>query len=58
MSQIEVSKLAQFSVIGPPAGNVTVSKTVMHALLIPGESESGDGTPTRQGYVYAQKIAR
>lgn len=57
MSQIEVGKLTQFNVIGPPAGNISVAKLVMYALLVPGDDGSGEAT-TRQAHVYAQKITR
>ncbi len=56
MSQIEVGKLTQFNLIGPPSGNIAASKLTMHVLLIPGDG--GDDGSTRQAHVYAQKIAR
>lgn len=57
MSQIEVAKLAQFNVIGPPADNIAVSKLAMFVLLTPGDDGSVEPAQ-RQAHVYAQKIAR
>lgn len=57
MSQIEVAKLTQFNVLGPPTDNITVSKLTMFVLLIPGEGSSSD-SGGRQAHVYAQKIGR
>lgn len=56
MSQIEVTKLTQFNVIGPPAGNISVPKLVMYALLTPGDD--GSEPASRQAHVYSQKIVR
>ena len=56
MSQIEVTKLAQFNVIGAPADNIAVSKLAMFVLLVPGDG--GGETPSRQAHVYAQKLRR
>jgi hypothetical protein len=56
MSQIEVGKLTQFNVIGPPAGSISVTKLVMYALLVPGDG--GGEAPNRQAHVYSQKIRR
>jgi hypothetical protein len=55
MSQIEVTKLTQFNVIGPPADNIAVSKLTMFLLLTPGDG--GEASP-RQAHVYSQKIRR
>ncbi len=57
MSQIEVGKLTQFNIIGPPADNIAVSKLVMFALLVPGDDGSSEA-PARQAHVYSQKIRR
>jgi hypothetical protein len=56
MSQIEVTKVTQFNVVGPPADNISVSKVVMYLLLQPGDS--GSDIPQRQAHVYSQKIRR
>jgi hypothetical protein len=56
MSQIEVTKLTQFNVIGPPAGNISVPKLTMYVLLTPGDG--GGEAPARQAHVYSQKIRR
>jgi hypothetical protein len=57
MTQIQVGKLAQFNVIGPPAGNISVTKLAMFALLVPGDDGSVVAA-SRQAHVYAQKIVR
>ncbi len=54
MSQIEVTKLNQFAVIGADEDEATVAKLVMYALLTPGDP-TGE-TPDRQAHVYAQVI--
>ncbi len=56
MSQIEITKITQFNVIGPPADNIAVSKLTMFVLLQPGDG--GDDGATRQAHVYSQKIRR
>jgi hypothetical protein len=56
MSQIEVTKLTQYHVIGPPADNIAVPKVVMYLLLQPGDG--GTDVPQRQVHVYSQKIRR
>jgi hypothetical protein len=56
MSQIEVTKLTQFNVIGPPADHIAVPKLTMYVLLTPGDG--GGEAPARQAHVYSQKIRR
>ncbi len=56
MSQIEVSKITQFAVIGTESNEASVSKLVMFVLLSPGDP-TGE-TPARQTHVYSQKIRR
>lgn len=55
--QVEVTKLTEFVVFGPPADHIAVSKLVMFAVLVPGDDGS-DETPMRQVHVYSQKIRR
>jgi hypothetical protein len=54
--QVEVLKLTQEAAIGPGADKVAVSKLVMFAILVPGDS--GPDTTNRQGHVYSRQIRR
>lgn len=54
-NQIEATKLNQLVVIGPDENQSSVTKLVMHVLLIPGE---GVDTSNKQGHVYSQIIRR
>ncbi|MGX7895461.1 hypothetical protein [Tsuneonella sp. HG222] len=55
MSQVEVSKTVANALLAAPEGSVSVSKTVMYLLLVPGEDE---GPTTRQGHVYIRRFRR
>jgi hypothetical protein len=56
MSQIEVTKVVPYAMLGVTAGNISASKVVAYARLRPGDSGVDDSN--RQGHVYAQKIRR
>lgn len=56
MSQIETTKLVQYVALGAPEDNISVSKLVMYAVLVPGEGGTDD-TP-RQGHVHTQILRR
>lgn len=54
--RIEVSKLTEHVVLGPPSDVIAVSKLVMHVILYPGTDSGVE--PSRQAHVYSQKIRR
>jgi hypothetical protein len=56
VSQIEVAKVVQHTLIGPPDDNISVAKVVMYVWAEPGDS--GSDLPARQAHVYSQKIRR
>lgn len=54
MSQIEVTKLPAYVVIGPDADEISVTKLVAYFILEPGEGEEGE----TQGHVHTQIVRR
>lgn len=55
--QVEVTKLIQFGAFGAPADSIAVTKLVMFAVLVPGDSVVDD-TAERQGFCYGQEVSR
>ena len=56
MSQIEVTKVAAYVVIAPPADQAVVSKLAMYVVLVPG-GDGGLGSGS-QGHVHTQILRR
>lgn len=55
--RLEVSKINEFVVLGPPADSLVVSKITMFVLLMPGTE--GPAEPHgRQGHFYVQRVRR
>jgi hypothetical protein len=54
--QVQVPKLTSYVMTRVPADNVSVTKLVMYAFAVPGDS--GPDTTNRQGHVHTQIIRR
>ena len=56
MSQVEVPKLVESVLVGPPAGEAGVAKLVMYVLLVPG-SDGGEDDPG-QNQIFSNVVRR
>lgn len=54
--RIEISKLAEFVALGPPADSIAISKLAMFVILEPGIEDPSPSVG--QGYVYSQRMPR